>query len=260
MSLVDLQHRIRDAVVGGDPTSLGPMLVGGGQAARRLAIHLRHYEASLTAAVVGRFPATGWLIGPRRLENAARRFVHDHPPSAPCIAEYGREFPAFLSARPETAALTYVRPFADLDWHLGRVAVSIEEPAVSRAQLAAVDIAALVDMRVTLQRGTHYVRAGWPIDTLMTMYLSDSAPDTWKVIDEEVFLEARGDRGSLRFTRVTAGDYVFRTSVAEGLTLGDASGRASRIDPTFEPGKALLALVDERLIVALDGRQSGGPS
>jgi NAD(P)-dependent dehydrogenase (short-subunit alcohol dehydrogenase family) len=46
VSLVDLQRQIRDAVVGGDPTSIGPLLVGRRNAAARLAIHLRHYEAS----------------------------------------------------------------------------------------------------------------------------------------------------------------------------------------------------------------------
>jgi hypothetical protein len=46
VSLVDFQHQIRDAVVGGDPTSIGPLLVGRRNAAARLAIHLRHYEAS----------------------------------------------------------------------------------------------------------------------------------------------------------------------------------------------------------------------
>src|SRR5713101_5451756 len=116
--LAYLQQQIRDAVVTGDTASVGRLLVGGRHAAQRLAIHAHHYEASLTAAVVGRFPATGWLIGPRRLEDAARRFVHDHPPTAPCIAEYGRQFPAFLAAWPETAPRTYVPQFADLEWHL----------------------------------------------------------------------------------------------------------------------------------------------
>jgi hypothetical protein len=155
------------------------------------------------------------LIGPRRLEDAARRFVHDHPPTAPCIAEYGRQFPAFLAAWPETAPHTYVPQFADLDWHLGRLAVSIEEPALRREQLAG-DVSGLLNARVTLQPGTQYVHAGWPIDALITMYLSDSAPESWTLVDEEVRLEARGDRGSFRLMRLTAEDYAFRASLSAG--------------------------------------------
>ncbi len=61
--LADVQRRIRDAVVMGDAASAASLFVGGRDAAQRLAIHLRHYRISLVTAVMGRFPATGWLVG-----------------------------------------------------------------------------------------------------------------------------------------------------------------------------------------------------
>jgi hypothetical protein len=260
MPLANLQQQIRDAVVSGDSASMAPLLVGGRHPAKRLAIHLHHYEASLTAAVVGRFPATGWLIGPRRLEDAARRFVHDHPPTTPCVAEYGVLFPAFLATWRDTAHFTYVPEFADLDWHLGRLAASIDVAAVGRERLAAIDPSALADLGVTLQSGTHYLRASWPVDELVRMYLADTSLESWTLVDEEVRIEARGARGSFRFTRLSASAYAFRMSLAEGHALGDAAGRALKVDPTFDPGVALLTLVDEHLITSLGGSQAGGPS
>src|SRR5688572_9013941 len=170
--LADLQQRIRDAVVDQHTAPLEPLLVGGQHPLERLAIHRRHYEASLSAALIGRFPATGWLVGPRRLEEAARQFVHQHPPTTPCIAEYGARFPAFLSTWWDTAHLTYVPEFADLDWHLGRLSVSIDLTAVGREHLAAIDPADVADTHVTLQSGMHYLHARWAIDELMGMYLA----------------------------------------------------------------------------------------
>ena len=260
MPLADLQQQIRDAVVTGDTTSVGPLLVGGRDAAKRLAIHLHHYEASLTAAVVGRFPATGWLVGHRRLEDAARTFVHDHPPTAACIAEYGAEFPTFLATWPDTNHLTYVAGFADLDWHLGRLAVSIDVDAVARDRLAAIDPTDLASVSFRFQAGTHYLRASWPIDSLITLYLSDVAPESWTLVDEEVRVEVRGSRGTFRFSRLSAGEYAFRLSLAEGLTVGDATGRALGIDPAFDPGVALLTLVDQQLITSVGRSQTGGRS
>ncbi len=260
MSLTDLQQQMRDAVVSGDSAAIGPLLVGGRNASKRLAIHLHHYEASLTAAVVGRFPATGWLVGSHPLKGAARQFVHDHPPTAPCIAEYGSQFPGFLATWPGTVHLTYVPAFADLDWHLGRLAVSIDVAAVGRKRLAAIDPTDLADVGVTLQSGTHYLRASWPIDTLITMYLVDASPASWTLVSEEVRIEARGARGSFRFSRLRASDYTFRVSLVEGHTLGDAANRALEIDPAFDPGVALLALVDEQLITALGRSEAGGHS
>ena len=136
--LADVQQRIRDAVVTGDAASAASLFVGGKDAGRRLAIHLRHYRASLATAVLGRFPATGWLVGSPLLEEAAAQFVREHPPSAPCIAEYGQRFPQFLAGWPGMERVSYLREFAELDWHLGRLSVAIDLPAVTRAEVAAI--------------------------------------------------------------------------------------------------------------------------
>src|SRR5688500_19173902 len=154
-------------------------------------IHRRHYQESLTTAVVGRFPATAWLIGPARLEAVARAFVHAHPPTAPCIAEYGTELPCFLATWPETAHLMYVPAFADLDWHLGRLAVSVDLPPLSTVPLTRLDPSSLAESVVTIQTGPHYLQAVWAIDTPMKMYLADPSPESWTLRNQAVHLSAR---------------------------------------------------------------------
>jgi hypothetical protein len=62
-ALADIQSAIRDALVRGDRSVLAPILSGGADPAHRLAIHQRHYAASLTRALLDRFPATVWLVG-----------------------------------------------------------------------------------------------------------------------------------------------------------------------------------------------------
>ena len=207
-------------------------------AAQRLAIHLRHYRTSLVTAVMGRFPATGWLVGTPLLEEAAAHFVREHPPSAPCIGEYGQRFPGFLAAWPGAERVTYLRAFADLDWHLGRLALAVDLPVVTRDDLAAVEVDALGDAVLTLQPGMYYAHADWPIDELMTLYLSDAAPAQFALADTRVWIEVRGARGSFRFSRLTAAEFSFRVGIAEGLSLGDAAQRAWDIDPAFDPGSA----------------------
>lgn len=257
MPLADLQRRVRDAVINRDSASLATVLVGGTQPTTRFDIHVRHYQESLTAAVAGRFPATGWLIGPTRLEAAARAFVHAHPPTAPCIAEYGAAFADFLATWPETAHLTYVPAFAELDWHLGRLAVSVELAPVSADQLTRIDSAGLADSVVTIQPGTHYLDADWAIDTLMKMYLADTSPESWTLRDEDVYLEVRGARGEFRFARLSAPEYTFRAQLAAGRALGDAAALALSADATFDPGTAFVALIGERLVTSI-GRSATG--
>lgn len=257
MALAEVQRLLRDAVVSGDDGPAASMLVGGTNASKRLAIHQRHYETSLAAVITGRFPATGWLIGGSRLEEAARQFVRRHPPTAPCMAEYGAAFPAFLRAWPSSARLTYVPDFADLDWHLGRLAVCVDAPAVGREHLATMDPTALLEQSVTLQQGTQYVEAEWPVDTLISLYLQDATPASWTLTHEPVHVQVRGSRGSLHFSRLSAGDARFRVALLGGATLGEAAGRALDADATFDPGVGLLALLDEQVVTSIGGSQGG---
>src|SRR5262245_53377727 len=119
MSLAELQHQLRDAVITGSAAPVVPLLVGGRDATKRLGIHHRHYTTSLATAIVTRFPATAWLVGPSRLEEAARQFVQQHPPTAPCIAEYGGAFPAFLGAWPATGGVASGPAVSGLDVSAG---------------------------------------------------------------------------------------------------------------------------------------------
>ena len=124
-------------------------------------------------------------------------------------------------------------------------------PSITADQLAHIGAAALADATVTLQPGTHHVQANWGIDALIQLYLEDISPESWTLHDEDVRLEVRGSRGTFRFSRVTAADFSFRTSLAAGGTLGDAAARALELTPAFDPGAALLALVHERLMTSI---------
>ena len=113
-SLADAQTRLRKAIVEDWPHEALPLVVGGRAPAKRLAIHQRHFEASLTSALLGKFPATAWLIGSTAVTEATRAFVHRHPPTAPCLAEYGADFPQFLAQRIGAGRIPCLRAFAEL--------------------------------------------------------------------------------------------------------------------------------------------------
>ena len=183
MSLAEIQRAMRDALVDGNTCAAETAV--GSRWSSRLAIHRRNYEASLVTAVMGRFPATEWLIGSAPLYETARAFVHANPPSAPCIAEYAQTFPVFLSVTPSLAHLPFLRDFAELDWHLGRIAVAVDDAA---------------------PEGVHRLSSSWPVDRLMARFLDPdgAGTDDTPIGPERVWLELRGARGSFTFTRLTA--------------------------------------------------------
>src|SRR5215468_4068652 len=126
--LHEIQTGFRAAVVHGDSNGISHALIGGRHPEKRLLIHQRNYHASLTDALLTKFPAVQWLLGTRFLTEAAGRFIRESPPSMPCIAEYGSGFPKFLGqCAPQ---LPYVRDFAILEWYIGKAAIAIEQPSV----------------------------------------------------------------------------------------------------------------------------------
>lgn len=252
MRLVEVQQHLRNALVKGDAWPAALELSGGARALGRLRIHQRHYEASLVAVVMGRFPATGWLTGTPWLERAARDFVHLEPPSTPCIAEYGAAFPAFLAGCDGAARMPYLYDFATLEWHLGSIALAIEESAIDTSALAIAGAAALDDATVRLQGGLYYASSDWPVDQLIQLHLGSEEPASFEMSEAPVWMQVRGVRGALRFSRLAAGDFGFRLALQRQVSLGLAAAQALMIDPAFDPGRALIALVDERLLCGLD--------
>src|SRR5262249_57237219 len=145
-ALLEIQHRMRDAVVADETASAWlPLLAGGRDPAARLAIHRHHYRASLTRAMLEKFPAVGWLVGERFATEAAQAFAHEHPPAAPCIAEYGADYPTFLASRAGAERLPYLHAFAELEWHLGQASIAIVRSPLAIERLAAIEASRLPD-------------------------------------------------------------------------------------------------------------------
>ena len=255
MQLADLQADMASAVVERAVPASASLLTGGDDPTQRFAIHGRHYTASLARSLVERFAATVWLVGSELVTQAAMGFVRQHPPTRPCIAEYGEEFPAYLASCGVTT-LPYLGQFATLDWHLGRLAIAVDTAPLQT--LANCDPARLADARLALQPGTEYLALDWSLDELARFFLAGEAPNQYTLRHEPVWLELRGCRGELWLNRLTKGEYAFRRAVAGGSTLECAAELAADADESFEPGGATLALLHAGLIseVMVEGGDS----
>jgi hypothetical protein len=183
--LAEIQSDFRDAVVDGNINALSQTLTGGRLPEKRLAIHQRNYRVSLTDSLLTRFPATHWLLGTQFISEAAKRFVREYPPQVPCIAEYGAGFPEFLGRC--APHLLYVREFAQLEWLVGKAAIDVDR-----------------------QTGVSYLHASWPVDQLLKIYLSEEAPDEFKLEPEDVWMEVRGARGEFQVIRLSKEEFAQR--------------------------------------------------
>ena len=171
-----------------------------------------------------------------------------------------RESSCFLSTRPGAERLPYLRGFAELEWAIGLVSIAIEQPALTVDALSGVDETVLPDIVLMLQPGLRYLHTTWPVDDLMTLYLTEAAPEQLSLESSDTWIQVRGARGAFDMRRLDIGDFVFRRAIREGLPIGDAAGRALDTTTGFDPGGALAAVIAEGLITRItEGHQGDRP-
>ena len=91
----------------------------------------------------------------------------------------------------------------------------------------------------------------------MKLYLTVSAPVELAFSPEEVQLQIRGERGEFLLDRLDEPEFIFRTELVEGRSIGLSAERAMRIDPAFD---SLVSLVRDGLAVAIIEPIRGGAS
>jgi hypothetical protein len=257
-SLADLQADVARAVITGRVNQTSADLVGGSDPLRRFAIHARHYERSLTAALETKFPATAWLIGTSAFRDAARAYIRAWPPERPCIAEYGAEFPDFLGSAENLRRFAYVGGFAALEWAAGQVSIAVALPPIDWAAVAAQRPEGLIDRGLRMQPGLGYLRCDWPVDALLKVYLGSSNSERFVLEREGVCIEVQGARGSLKLTRLEPAAFTFRRALRMGSSIGHAAERALDRDAHFDAGAELRRAVDAGLVTQLSALDDGG--
>src|SRR5262249_3073636 len=116
-ALHDLQTSIRDAILGGDVRLTASHIAGDGLAPKaRLQIYRHHVFTTFTTALRATFPVVCRLVDARFFAYAADTFIRRHPPSEPCLVEYGAAFPEFLAGFPPCRAHAYLPDVARLEW------------------------------------------------------------------------------------------------------------------------------------------------
>ena len=146
--------------------------------------------------------------------------------------------------------MRWLKGVGDLEWHVGTVSVAVDEPAISLQHFADAGDVPLEALRLRLQPGLAYLHADWPVDELISLYVSGKAPEQLAFDPAEVWLEVRGARGDFTINRLDEATSAFRDALARERSLAEAIGTASAADAAFDPGAALARLFADKLVTA----------
>lgn len=250
-SLAETQALFRNAIASDTAHDIDRMLRAPRSAADRLTIYRRHFRESFRRHLRGRYPTLEWLIGTPLMVGLADRLLRQSPPRAPSLAEYGEQLIGLVSEVGADGIPIYAADVAKLDWQLGTIAVEIELSELPISSLSGIPADRLGDLVLGLQPGLAYVSSEWPVDELVRIHLSGTAPNQLHFTAEAVWLELRGARGQFGWRRLTRGEFLFRSELLAGKPLGNAAELALQTEPDLDISAALARLFEERLVMAV---------
>lgn len=257
LRLHDLQSEFQRFIAGEEsPTLLERMVADAPGFAERLSIYRNNFIVTHTTALSRVFPVVRALVDHRFFAFAVHEYLRCSPPCAPCLSDFGEDFPDFLEKFPPAAGLSYVGDVARLEWAISRVLKAASVPPLSVHAMIHNERDAAA-MRLEFNPAVRLVASAYPIDMIWNVHQSDAMADEVRLDPEEVHLEVGGN-GRPLIRRCKIGKWKFRSSIAAGSTLGQAVEAALEHDHRFDVDDAIRMLFGDGLIVGI--RSEKGPA
>src|SRR5271167_366985 len=248
--LLELQMRLRRAVLGGDTAALVAAVRGDGlDPSARLRIYRNHAFATLGAVLEGTFPVVCRLVDKRFFAYAAHEYLREHPPHSRCLVEHGADFADFLARFTPCQTLPYLADVARFEWALNIAATVRKATSLQAETLAAIPPGEAAYVAFRLQPSLSYFASPWPIDTIWQANQEDEVPPI-DLASGGTSLEIRRSEEAVAWRRLDPGTFAFRTALADGLVLAAAMAAATLRDPAFDLTSALQQVFAEGLAVA----------
>jgi hypothetical protein len=253
-TLPELQAAFASALLRGDARGVADVILGDGLTpGARVQIYWNHVFSTLTDVLETTFPVVCRLVDRRFFGFAADRYVRSHPPTGPCLFEYGETFPGFIASFPPCAGHPYLADVARLEWAVNAAAHAEDRTPLAPAALEAVAPEDAGRLVLRLEPSASWLRSPWPLDRIWRANQPDADPDaTVDLAAGGVTLEIRrGPDDAVTMRPLATGEFAFRAALGAGATLGVAADAGTAADPGFDLPAALRALLDEGLLTGV---------
>lgn len=248
MTLAQLQQRFATAVVGRDAVALDGLLAGDpAQAAARTAVYSNNHHLGLREALAAIYPVVARLLGAECFELLARDYVGRHAKPSGNVLDYGEHFADLVGATEALAGLPYLADVARLEWlrhEVGRAADSDPGRSLSLDSLAALDDAALTQLRLQRVPAARLYRSRYPVLQIwQSNQDAEPAPLTLdeggvKCLVRRAGLDVRFDVLDVRFDVLTEAQFAFLDAL-DTLSVCAAAELALHADPQFDLAQTL---------------------
>jgi hypothetical protein len=213
-----------------------------GDLASRFAVYRNNVWVARLEAIEALFPVTRRLVGDDFLQDLARRFFTEAPPATPVVQEWAGPFAAWLAASDAVAEWVWIADVAALEAAWLAAHHAAEAAPLGPAALAGLAPERLAAARLRLHPSLALVASAFPIGAIWTAHQGDGEPGPLAALDPECVLVVRPDAEVVVAT-LAPGEAAFVRALADGVELGEAAEAALAVDPAFDVGDRLTALL-----------------
>jgi hypothetical protein len=244
--LRDVQEGVRLAVLGRTrPEIIAAIQEEAGLAEARLKIHINNVHLSLTAALKANFPVVCRVVDERFFDYAAHDFIATHPPTSPCLSEYGAALPGFLERFEPARGLPYLGDLARLEWGLLEAAQAEDAPSIDTALLRRIAVADYPNLTLRLDPSMRLLRSPWPVDAIWSAHQGGDPEGPIALHSGGASLCIRRGANGPGFETLEPAPFAFLAALLAGRRLAEAGAEGLAVDPFFDMATALRQLFAE---------------
>jgi len=227
---------------GARPAPAGLRAWNGSDPARRFDVHRNNVVVSLVEALADTFPVVRRLVGAAFFAAMAGRYVREHPPASPVLAQHGDGFADWLAGHAPVQALPYLPDMARLEHARVLACHAADALPLAHSQIAArlADPAGLPGSMAVLHPSCRVLWSRYAIHALWAAHQRDD--DDWAPLDIDhpgATLVLRDPADDVQAIALETDDAAFVQALLDASTLGNALRRAPGVDL---PGALALLL------------------
>ena len=252
-SLADVQGRVRDTILGADATPLNGIVADDRLGfARRLSVYRNNTTILLSDALAANFPIVRELVGEQFFANLGRGFVRTHPPTSPCLHEYGGDFADFIERFPGVSELPYLPDVARLEWAVNTALYAEDVVPLTPERLAGVSADDYARLTFARHPAMQIVTSAYPLHAIWALHQPDAGEDLRVDLNaggENVLITRPGV--DVLIAKIDHATAALIQGLADGATLAEAFAQGG---PAFDATPALTTILNQGAFtdIALD--------
>lgn len=207
---------------------------------KRLKIYRNNIIGSLTDVMIATFPIIEALVGKEFLEQMARSFILQNPPSKACLSFYGIGFDTFIKGFEPAKTLPYLPDIARLEIAMNDAYYAKDDLPLNALELSEIAQEALEKVILRFRTSVNFVSSEYPLSAIKQF--CENVSDETQSLDinqgGEALLIYRPDL-DVRLISLSNEELAFLSFIHNGDSLGYSTSKTLEQFENFDVGHYL---------------------